>query len=137
MQSQIMQSLSGILAFLAYFGGAIGLLVVFAGVYGLVTPYSEHTLIREGKTAPAVSLGGALLGFACPLVSAIAHSVSLLDMIIWALIALVIQVLAFIVLRLFFGQVIKGIAEDKMGPAAFVAFVSVVVWLLNAASMTN
>lgn len=41
------------------------------GIYGRITPCNEPKLIREGKIAPAVSPGGALLGFVLPLASVI------------------------------------------------------------------
>ena len=84
------QSLSGLPAFLSYFATAIGLLALFLAVYVFITPYREITLIREGNAAAAASLGGAVLGFVLPLASAITHSVSLPDMAVWGLIALVV-----------------------------------------------
>jgi uncharacterized membrane protein YjfL (UPF0719 family) len=58
-------------------------------------PYREIALIREGNAAAAASLSGAILGFVLPLASAITHSVSLLDMAVWGLIALVVQLLVY------------------------------------------
>ncbi len=136
MDVSIMKSLSGIVAFLQYFGAGIVLLVVFIVVYGLITPYREFGLIKEGKTAPAISFGGAILGYVFPMYNAIAHSVNLLDMIIWATIALVVQIAVFLVLRVVFHSIIKDIADDKTGPAIFVAFVSIAIGILNAACMT-
>ncbi len=136
MESKILESISGLYAFLCYFGGSVLLLIIFAFIYGLITPYHEITLINEGKTAPAVSFGGALLGFVCPLFSAIAHSVNVIDMVIWSFIAMIIQILVFLVLRIMFHHLIKDVAEDKMGPAIFLAIISIAVGLLNAASMT-
>jgi hypothetical protein len=53
-------------AFLAYFAVAMVLLALFLLVYLNVTPYHEMALIRAGNSAAAVSLSGALLGFAMP-----------------------------------------------------------------------
>ena len=53
-------------AFLAYFAVAIALIAVFFLVYVNVTPYDEIALIRQGNTAAAVGLSGALFGFAIP-----------------------------------------------------------------------
>ncbi|WP_129127786.1 DUF350 domain-containing protein [Geomonas oryzae] len=52
-------------------------------------------LIREGNLAAAVSLTGALLGFAIPVAIVIAHSVNLVDMAAWALMATMVQLLCF------------------------------------------
>ena len=53
-------------AFAGYFATAIGLLAVFILLYVFVTPYNEMALIREGNTAAAISLGGAMVGYAGP-----------------------------------------------------------------------
>lgn len=56
-------------------------------IYIRFTPYDEIGLIREGNLAAAVSLTGALIGFAIPVAIVIAHSVNLVDMAAWALMA--------------------------------------------------
>ena len=136
MTDQIAASFTGLIPFLTYFGGGITALLLFSFVYLRVTPYHEIELMRQGKTAPAISFGGALIGFVCPLYSAISHSVNLVDMIIWALVALVVQILVFLVLKIIFRHLIDDIAQDHMGPAVFMAFASVAAGLINAASMT-
>jgi putative membrane protein len=136
MVSQIAITLEGLLPFLAYFVGGAIFVVLFSIIYLMVTPYQEIRLVREGKTAPAISFGGAILGFICPLTAAIAHSVNFLDMVIWALIALVVQILVFLFFRLVFRSLIADIANDKIGSALFLAIVSVAAGLVNAASMT-
>ncbi len=130
------ESLSGLYAFLGYFGTSCALLVLFCFIYLWVTPYHELRLVREGKCAPAVSFGGAVIGFVIPLASAIAHSLSFLDMFLWALVALVVQVLVFLVLRLSLTGLVHDIAEDRMGPAVIVAVFSSAAGILSAASMT-
>ena len=72
--------LSMLPAFLAYFAVAVALIAVFLLVYVNVTPYDEIALIRQGNTAAAISLGGAMLGFAMPVANVIAHSDTLADL---------------------------------------------------------
>jgi putative membrane protein len=137
MKPQILESLSGLTSFAVYFFGAMLLLLVFCGIYVVVTPYSEFKLIREeGKTAPAISFSGAVVGFTLPMASAIAHSVSFMDMVIWSAVAMLVQILTFVGIRLAFPAFIKQIAEDKCGAATFVAVISLAAGILNAASMT-
>jgi putative membrane protein len=57
-------------------------------------------------------------------------------MIIWALIALIVQIGVFMMLRILFSHLIEDIAQDHIGPAVLMAFVSVAAGLINAASMT-
>ena len=80
-------SLAGLPAFLTYFAVAVALLLAFAFIYTRITSHDEFALIREGKAAAAVALGGSLIAFVLTLGSAIVHSVSLLDFVIWAAIA--------------------------------------------------
>ncbi len=123
-------------AFLAYFAVAIGLLALFLLVYLNVTPYHEVALIRDGNSAAAVSLSGALLGFAMPVANVIAHSDTLLDLASWGAIAGVIQILAYLVARLALPQLDQDIPAGKTAPAIFLTVLSLSVGLINAACMT-
>lgn len=136
MQPTFSESFSGLYAFLAYFGAASILLGLFCIIYLRVTPYPELRMVQQGKTAPAVSFGGAILGFVVPLASAIAHSVSFADMLVWALVALIVQLIVFFILRLALPGLVTDIAEDRFGPALVLAIFSVGAGLLNAACMT-
>jgi putative membrane protein len=129
-------SLSGLPAFLAYFGIAIGFTLAFALAYTLITPHREWALIKANKPAAAVAFGGSLIGFALPLSSAIAHSVGLLDCAVWAAVALLTQVLTFFALRLIIDGLPQRIAADEVATGILVAAASIAVGLLDAASMT-
>ena len=131
-----MTSLATLPAFLAYFALAMGLLGMFLAIYTAITPYPEWTLIRAGNTAAALSLAGATLGFCLPLTAAITHSVGLADMLVWGLVALIVQLLAFFLLRLTLGDMCAAIARGTMAPAIMVAAGSVAVGLLNAACLS-
>jgi len=137
MESQIFESLSGLLSFARYFIGSITMLIIFSVLYLWVTPYNEIRMIRDqGKTAPAISFGGAILGFTLPMASAIAHSVSFIDMIIWSGIAMLIQIFVFILLRAAYPRLIKDIIDDKNGAAIFIGALSLAAGIINAACMT-
>jgi len=129
-------SLQGLPTFLAYFGVAIGLTLLYLLVYTRLTPQREFTLIRLNNNAAATALGGSLLGFALPLHSAITNAISLLDCVLWGLVALIIQVLTFVVLRLALKGLPERIARGEQAAANFVATTSITVGLLNSASMT-
>jgi putative membrane protein len=130
------ESLSGLFDFLGYFGASCALLALFCFVYLWATPYHEIRLVRKGKCAPAVSFGGAVFGFVIPMASAITHSISFADMLLWALVALLIQVLVFLALRLSLTGLVHDIADDRMGPAVIVAVFSVAAGILSAACMS-
>jgi putative membrane protein len=122
--------------FLAYLGTAIVLLAVFVTIYVYVTPYDEINLIRNNNTAAAISLSGALLGFAMPIANVIAHSDTVLDLVFWGVVAGVVQLAAWGVARVALPKLEEDIATGRTAPAAFVAALSITIGLLNAACMT-
>ncbi len=122
--------------FLAYFASAIGLFGLFTSFYLRLTPYAEIQLIRQGNISAAVALVGTLLGFALPLASAIAHSVSLVDMLIWGVIAMLVQVLVFLGLSRLVPELKSGIECNTLAHGVFLGGASLCVGLLNAACMT-
>ncbi len=136
MLETVLSSLSGVPAFLVYFGLAVVLLLAFTLVYTWVTPHDELALIRANNNAAAVAFGGALIGFALPLSSAIRNSLSLLDYAIWGLVALIVQVLTFLVLRALIRNLPERITQGEMGAAVFAASTAIAVGMLNAACMT-
>jgi len=136
MEEKIVSSLLGLGAFGVYFGVSIVLLIVFAIVYALITPYHELSLIREGNTAAACSYSGALLGFIVPLASAVIHSVGLPDMIIWGIVALIVQVATFFVVKLIFPSIVQDIPRNQVAKGIFLGIASLVVGIINAACMT-
>jgi putative membrane protein len=122
--------------FLAYLGTAIVLLVAFVAIYLYVTPYDEINLIRANNVAAAISLSGAVLGFAMPIANVIAHSDTLADLAVWGVIAGIVQLLAWMVARVALPRLKEAIAAGQVAPAIFVAALSVTVGLINAACMT-
>ena len=133
---KIVTSISGLQAFLIYFVASIFLFVAFAFIYAMVTPYREFRLISEGNTAAAYSYSGALLGFAIPLASSIIHSVGLIDMLIWGIIALIVQIVTFLVVKLIYPAIVLDIPANQTSKGMFLGTVSVVTGILNAACMT-
>jgi putative membrane protein len=122
--------------FLAYLGTSLVLLAGFVAIYLYVTPYDEIKLIRANNSAAAISLSGAILGFALPIANVIAHSDTLADLAVWGVIAGIVQLLAWTVARVALPQLREDIAAGRVAPATFVAALSLTVGLLNAACMT-
>ena len=136
MHSTLLDLLSGLLDFCTYFGAALAYTAVFCTIYCKITPYDELKLIREGNSAPAISFAGALIGFILPLYSAITHSVGLIDMLIWALIAMIVQFAVFGMVRIMFRDLVNDIEQNRVGAATLLASFSLAIGILNAASMT-
>ena len=123
-------------AFLVYFGASVLLLAAFLALYTLVTPVKDWELIRAGNTAAAVALGGAVIGFCLPLGMAVARSHSLSDMVLWAAIALVVQLASYVAVHLLRRHEHGGLEAGDMSEAILLAAGSVGLGILNAACLT-
>lgn len=130
------ESMLGVPAFLTYFVATLAMAVLFLAIYVRITPYPELRLIREGNVAAACSLSGALFGFALPLAHSVAQSVNLLDMLAWGAVALVVQLLVYIGVRVTMPDIVTGIPEGKVAHGLFLGAMSLAAGLLNAACMT-
>lgn len=124
------------LAFLTYFGVGLGVLVAAVTIVTLVTPHRDITLIRQGNVSAAIAFAGSMIGVALPLHSAISHSVSLVDALIWGAVAAAIQIVAYLIARLVSGRISHQITEGVSAAGVFSAGVAISVGLVNAAAMT-
>jgi putative membrane protein len=111
-------------------------LTLFTVVYVAVTPHKEFALIRAGNTAAAVSLSGAVIGFVLPLASVIVNSLNLIDTLVWGAVALVVQIMVFLIARVLIPGLPKAIEEGQVATAWMLAAFSIAVGVLNAACMT-
>lgn len=127
--------LDHLLAFALYFGSASALFVLFTALYIRFTPYAELQLIRAGNTAASIALLGALLGFALPLASAIAHSLSLADMLIWGGIAMLVQLAVYLAVSRLLPDLAEGISTGCCAHATFLGGSALCAGLLNAACL--
>src|SRR5215475_7567444 len=113
----MLQSLAGLPAFLLYFIVAGALIVAYIFVYTWITPHDEFVLIRNKVPGAAIALGMSTIGFALPLTSAIGHASDVVDMVIWGVVALVVQVIAYFVARIPLPDLSKRIAAGELGSA--------------------
>jgi len=133
----ILQSLSGLPAFLIYVAVSLVLVGAYLYFYLWITPHDEFALVRADKPGAAISLGLSLIGFALPLTSSIAHSDNIVDMVIWGIIALAMQIGAYYLARLPFPDLSQRIANGEIAPAIWLGAASITAGLINAASMTT
>jgi putative membrane protein len=129
-------SLSLLPYFAGYFALGVVLLLAFSRIYTWLTPHDELALVKANNTAAAVALSGALLGFALPLATVIAMSLGLLDCLLWSVVALVVQSLAFVVMRAVLPHLPQRIAAGEVASGVLTAGLSIAVGLINAAAMS-
>jgi putative membrane protein len=129
-------SLSGFDEFLIYAGLSVVFIYAYMIVYLWITPYNELKLIKDGNVAAALGLSGSVLGFTFPLVAAISHSVHPWDMMLWGVIAAVVQLLVYIAVRFTLLNVVRRIPDGQVATGIVLAAISVSAGMLNAACMT-
>ncbi|MBF6042065.1 DUF350 domain-containing protein [Pseudomonas sp. P154a] len=127
---------AAVLGFVSYILGAAVLFALFQFIYTRITPHKEFELIRSGNVAAAIALGGAIIGFAIPASNVIAYSISLLDFVVWAVIAAFVQLLAFLMTSLVLKGTSERIKKGEIAAGIYVAAVAISVGMLNAACMT-
>jgi len=137
MPERIADYLGGLPAFLAFFGTAAVLTILFVLIYTRITKHNELALIKQNVSAASVAFAGSLIGFALPLASAIDNSADLLDMILWGLVALIVQIVVFLVVRVFMPRVSERIEAGEMAAGIWLGGASIAAGILNAASMTT
>jgi putative membrane protein len=131
----ILQSLAGLPAFLVYFCTALVAVVAYLFIYTRVTPHDEFLLIRDNNPAAAIALGLSLVGFALPLVSAIAHSSNVWDCLIWGVIALIVQIIVYYIVKIPVPNLSQRIAGGELAAAIWLGLASLAAGALNAACM--
>lgn len=123
--------------FLMFFGVAAVLVIIFVGVYSTVTHHNELKLIKEKSTAAAIAFSGSLIGFALPLASALENSVTIFELMLWGVVALIVQIIIYLLVRLPMPRVSERITENEVAAGIWLGAMSLVGGILNAASMTS
>ena len=123
--------------FLLFFVVAAVLTIIFVVIYTRITRHNEIALIKANSTAAAAAFSGSLIGFALPLASTMINSVTIAEMVLWGLVALIVQVLVYLLIRLPMPRVSKRIEDGEVAPGIWLGAWSVVAGILNAASMTT
>ena len=129
--------LVGLPVFLLHWTVTTALLIAGVGVYISFAPYRELELIREGNTAAAVVLAGQTLALGIPLAAMLANSVSVPDLVLWGVVALLLQAVAVVVTRILIHRLCAHIARGEIGPALVLATGQVMAGILTAAAISG
>ena len=125
-----------LLEFLAYFGVAAVLTVIFIAIYSKPTRHDEIKLIKDNSVAASVAFSGSLIGFALPLASVMLHSLSLIDLVLWGIVAMIVQIVVYFFVRMPMPKVSERIEAGEVAAGLWLGVASLVAGILNAASMT-
>lgn len=126
---------SGLPELLLHFVTVLVLWAIAVGIYTLVTPYHERDLIERGNTAAAIVLAGAIVAIALPLAALLATTGDVIDILVWGVIAVVLQLVTMAMVSLVLRGLKRLVEANNMAAAMIVAAAQIAVALLNAAAM--
>ena len=118
---------------------AISLIILILGcaVYGFLSPIKEVLLIREGSTAATISFAGALLGLAIPLAVSLTASASWIEITLWGVSLIVVQLLVFRLIDLLLTGIPARIREGETDAAVLLAAARIGAALILAAAVAG
>lgn len=122
--------------FVVYFSVGGLFTALFALLYVNLTQH-DIALIRTGNHAAAIALVGALLGFEAPLAVVIARSAALVDLAVWGIVALFVQLAGFIATRMVLPHLPQAIVDGNIADAVLLAGVSLTLGILTAGCMAG
>jgi putative membrane protein len=130
------QALTKLPDFVLFFSASLALVGLYLLIYTLATSHNEFGLIRQNNVAAALSLGLSLTGFALPLSSAVVHSNTIIDLAIWGVVAIVVQLAVYAMVRLVLPNLSSRIASGELAAALFLGAASLAAGVVNAAAMS-
>ncbi|MCH9813857.1 MAG: DUF350 domain-containing protein [Epsilonproteobacteria bacterium] len=125
--------------FILYFVTAIAVVLLFLFIYAKVTPYDDYKMIFEEKNlSSSIGFSGAILGLCIPLYSALISSISYFDFVVWAFVAMLIQLTFAYAMTRVQGKFSfeKHINDNNLPVGVLMAFLSISIGLLNAGAMS-
>lgn len=126
---------SGLPMLLLQFLLVLALLIAGILVYMAVTPFRERELLRNGNTAAATVLGGALVAIAIPLAALLATTGDLLDILVWGVVAVLLQLLTVVIVSHLLRGMRGMIEAGQVAAAIPLVAAQLSIGLLNAAAM--
>ncbi len=126
------------LDFLIYLAVSLALLLIGLFLMEITTKVKEFSLMAKGNKAASYVLGGRLLGLAIVLYSALANSISLMDMMIWGAVGIAAQIIVFYLAEWLTPRfnVSQSIEEDNRAVGLFLLLLSVSIGIVIAGCLT-
>jgi putative membrane protein len=116
---------------------ALGLFVASLIIYVIMTPHKELALIRAGNPSAALAFGGVVVGLAIPLGNCLAHSFGVIDLLIWGVVTLLIQLIAFRFADMFLRGLPRRIAEGDVAAAVFLLSIKIGLALILSGAVAD
>lgn len=123
--------------FILQLGVALGLFIASLVIYVIMTPHKELDLIRAGNPSAALAFGGVVVGLAIPLGSCLAYAFGLWDLLIWGVVTLLLQILAFRFADIFLRGLPRRIAEGDVAAAVYLMSIKIGLALIIAGAIAD
>ena len=120
-----------------HFGTALLVLLLGMGLYVLITPYKEITLMRQRRPAAAILLAGAAIGMALPVAASLQYALRPFDIVFYGVLAVLVQIVAYFVIAILFRLKLSRLGDGDIAPAIGVAAAQIAVGLLNAGALST
>jgi putative membrane protein len=111
------------------------LLAIGAVIYVKLTPFREREMVAESNPAAGTVLVSAIVALAIPLAAMLATSVTLIDIFVWGVVALILQLVTLGIVSLAMRNFRTMIESGNIAAAITLAGAQISVALLNAAVM--
>ncbi|MBB1075803.1 DUF350 domain-containing protein [Rhodoferax sp. 4810] len=128
---------SGLPILLLHFVTTLVLLALGAALYMVITPFNERELIAQGNIAAGLALSGALVSITIPLAATLATNHIWLDIMLWGIIAILVQLLTVTIATVLFRGFRSAIEQGNIAIAAVLVGVQLAIALLNAGAMVG
>lgn len=125
-----------IYSYVMYLLASVAMISVFSLIYTKITPYDEVKMMREGKSAAALSFLGALIGFSLTLASSILHNDSFVAFAAWAGAAMIVQLAVYTVLSRLIPDMHNCLEKNNVAMGALLGGVSLTFGIINAACLS-
>lgn len=122
---------------LLHAGVTVTILFAAATLYVLLTPHKEISLIRDGNTAAALSLGGVMVGLAIPLAASLKASTNLIELALWGVATMLVQLFIFRLVDLVLRGLPRRIQDGEMAAAALLVGAKIATALILAAAVSG
>jgi putative membrane protein len=128
---------SGLWVLLPQLAVTLVLLALGVAIYQRITPFDERAMVAQGNLAGGVTLGGSVLALSIPLAATLATSHSILDIAVWGVVALILQLVALAVATLLLRGLRRNIEAGNVAAALALIGIQLAVALVNAAAVAG
>ena len=128
---------AGLPFLLVHLAVTTALLIGGVAIYVTAAPFRELKLSRQGNIAAAIVLAGQTLALAIPLAVMMAQSANVPDIILWGVVAIIVQFIAVVAAKLSIPNLRAAIGRGEIGPALVLVTAQLAAALLNAAALSG